>query len=469
VRSRLLPSERVELESSLEQLIRRELASFRDARPRSAALHERASHALVAGVPMNWMNKWASAFPIEGEPGAFPIYAERAEGAELFDVDGLRYADFCLGDTGAMTGHSPAPIVEMLAEHAAGGFTSMLPGEASVAAGEALAERFGLPAWQLTVSATDANRFAIRLARALTGRRKVLVFNRCYHGSVDESFATLDSSGAVLERANNMGAPVPPSQTTRVVEFNDVRALERELEHHDVACVLCEPALTNVGIVLPDPHFHTALRLLTRTHGTLLVMDETHTISAGPGGYTSEHGLEPDILTVGKAIAGGLPAGAYGISGELRERIDADSRIRTLLTEGIGTGGTLAGNALTARAIAVTLSHVLTPAAFDRMSALCDMWREGVQQVIERFALPWHVTQLGARAEYQFTEHPAHNGTELALASDEPLERFLRLYLINRGVITTPFHNMALMSPVTAEQDIELHTALLDQAIGELG
>jgi glutamate-1-semialdehyde 2,1-aminomutase len=452
----------------LAKLTQVELDRFREARPRSAELHRQAERTLIGGVPMSWMNKWATAAPIAGDPRGFPIFIEMAQGASLIDVDGHRYVDFCLGDTGAMTGHSPKPVVGALHKRAAHGFTFMLPSLQSIEASRILAERFGLAQWQFTVSATDANRFSIRLARRLTNRRKVLVFDHCYHGSVDESFAGIDAEGNLVERDFNMGAPVPLAETTRVVAFNDLAGLERELAHGDVACVITEPALTNVGIVLPQPGFHQGLRELTRKAGVLLIVDETHTISAGPGGYTAREGLEPDILTIGKAVASGLPAGAYGISEELASGITGNPDLEETLTEGIGTGGTLAGNALTAELIAVTLSEVLTDAAFQGMIELAARWADGVEEIIMRNRLPWIVTVLGARAEYAFTPEVPVNGAQLAAVGDEHLERYLRIALINRGVITTPFHNMALVSPATSAKDVDLHTRALDEAVAAL-
>src|SRR6266513_4819562 len=307
---------------------------------------------------MPWMIRWA---------GGFPVFAADAQGARFRDVDGHEYVDFCLGDTAAMTGHSPAQTVRAVAEQAARGITLMLPSEDALWVGAELSRRFGLPSWQFALTATDANRFAIRLARAVTGRRKILVFNWCYHGTADETFATLDG-GSVVEREGTVGAPVEPSETTRVVEFNDVEALERELQHGDVACVLAEPALTNVGIVLPEPGFHDALRRATRETGTLLIIDETHTICAGPGGYTAAHGLEPDLLTIGKPIAGGIPAAAYGFSDEVADAVE-----RTVTDEVAdvgGIGGTLAANVLSLAAMKATLAEVLTAEAFERMTAL---------------------------------------------------------------------------------------------------
>ena len=297
----------------LRELMSRELASFREANPRSFEIFERARGSLLDGVPMNWMVRW---------PGEFPVYVDEAHGARFTDVDGHEYVDLCLGDTGAMAGHSPEPVVRSVSERSAKGITTMLPNEDAGWVGEELSRRFGLPLWQFSLTATDANRWAIRFCRQITGRPKILVQNWCYHGSVDETFIQLGEDGkTVLPREGNIGPPVDPAETTRVVEINDVEALERELAHGDVACVLVEPALTNIGIVLPDDGYHDAMRALTREHGALLIIDETHTICAGPGGYTKAHGLDPDVLTIGKTIGGGIPIGTYGFTDEVAEGI----------------------------------------------------------------------------------------------------------------------------------------------------
>jgi glutamate-1-semialdehyde 2,1-aminomutase len=434
----------------------RELGRFREEHPRSAELSERAKRSLLGGVPMQWMVRWA---------GGFPVFAAEASGARFRDVDGHEYVDFCLGDTGAMTGHSPAPTVRAVKDQIERGITLMLPSEDSLWVGEELARRFGLPYWQFALTATDANRFAIRLARAVTGRRKILVFNWCYHGTVDETFATL-VDGHVREREGTLGAPVEPSETTRVVEFNDVEALERELAERDVACVLAEPALTNIGIVLPQPGYHDALREVTRRTETLLIIDETHTICSGPGGYTAAYGLEPDLLTIGKPIAGGIPAAAYGFSEAVARRVE--DAIPEREADVGGVGGTLAANVLSLAAMRATLGEVLTDEAFARMIELGERFEAGVQQVMDDHSLPWHVVRLGCRVEYLFRPEPARTGEEAAAGGDEALDRFIHLYALNRGILLTPFHNMALMSPDTTEADVDRHTEVFDAAAREL-
>ena len=440
----------------LGTLLDRELARFTESNPRSRELFERGRGTLLGGVPMSWMTKWA---------GGFPIFLREATGARIVDADGHEYVDLCLGDTGAMAGHAPPATVAAVAEQAAHGITAMLPSEDAITVAEELTRRFGLRGWQFTLSATDANRFAIRLAREITERPKILVFDYCYHGTVDETFATLDGD-RVVARPGNVGPPVDLALTTRVVQWNDAGALEQALAPGDVACVLAEPALTNIGIVLPEPGFHDALRELTHRTGTLLIIDETHTFSAGPGGCTAAWGLEPDLLTIGKAIGGGVPAGAYGMSDEVAERIAA--REGADYEDVGGIGGTLAGNALSLAAVRATLTEVLTEKAFGRMIPLAARFAAGVADVIEDAGLPWHVTELGARAEYRFSATPPRNGAESAAAGDEELERFLHLYTLNRGVLMTPFHNMALMSPATSEADVDRHTAVFEEAVRDL-
>ena len=441
----------------LKSLIAAERDRFETDHPKSRALYEEARRNLVGGVPMSWMSRW---------PGGNPIFAVEASGARITDADGLEYVDLCLGDTGAMAGHAPKATAEAVADRYAKGATLMLPTEDSIWAAGELARRFGLPQWQLTLSATDANRFAIRLARQITGRRRILVFSYCYHGTVDESFVVVGADGKPVSREGNVGPPVDPTETTDVVEFNDVDALEKVLREEEIACVMTEPALTNIGIVLPEPGFHDALRELTRATGTMLLIDETHTFSAGPGGYTAAHGLEPDLLTIGKAIAGGVPAGAFGMSAEIATRVEGE--VDADYEDTGGVGGTLAGNALSAAATRATLDRVLTDEAFDRMIGLAGRFTEGVQGVIDEHELPWHVVQLGARAEYGFLPEPPISGGQSAAGGDPELEEYLHLFLLNRGVLITPFHNMALMSPATEPEHVDRHTEAFGEACGQL-
>jgi glutamate-1-semialdehyde 2,1-aminomutase len=438
------------------ELFKREMAVFEAANPRSRELFERSRGSLFGGVPMSWMMMWA---------GGFPLFAASAEGSIITDVDGNVYADFCLGDTGAMTGHVPAAVADTVAVQAGRAITTMLPSADAPVVGEALGERFGLPLWQMTLSATDANRFAIRFAREITERPRILIFNWCYHGSVDETFAIL-REGRVIARPGNVGKPVELERTTRVVEFNDVEALEEALSNEDVACVLAEPAMTNIGIVLPEPGFHDTLRALARRYGTILIIDETHTLSTGYGGYTREYGLDPDMLTVGKPIGGGVPAGAFGMTSEVAERAFAQPDADFVDTGGVG--GTLAGNALSLAAMRAALTEVLTPESYARTIPLARHFEEGVREAIERNGAPWHVTRLGSRVEYAFTPVRPRTGGEAAAAHDDGLESLLHLYALNRGVLMTPFHNMALMGPTTTKEQVDLHTTVFSEVLEEI-
>jgi glutamate-1-semialdehyde 2,1-aminomutase len=441
----------------LAQLHGRELASFRAARPRSAALAERARAHLPGGVPMSWMVKW---------PGEFPVFVEHAEGAHFTCVDGIDHIDLCLGDTGAMMGHSPAPTVESVTAQLARGITTMLPTEDAIAVSTSLSERFGLPYWQFTLTATDANRHAIRYARHLTARPKIVVHNYCYHGSVDETFATLDDDARTTNRRNSIGPPVDTAETTRVVEFNDVDGLEKALSEGDVAAILVEPALTNIGIVLPDEGYNEAVRELATKHGVLLINDETHTICAGPGGITRRDNLHPDFLVIGKSIGGGVPCGTFGFTQDVADRIARSVELEDIDVGGIG--GTLAGNGLSMAAMKATLEQVMTQAAFDHMIPLADAWADGVQAGIDTVGAPWHVTRLGARAEYAFSPEPSRNGQEAHDVDDFELQQYLHLYALNRGILLTPFHNMALMSPATTRADVDAHTTMFDACLREL-
>jgi glutamate-1-semialdehyde 2,1-aminomutase len=441
----------------LKALHQKEMERFISRTPKSAALFEKAKGVMPGGVPMSWMSKW---------PGKYPLFVESAKGAHFIDVDGNEYIDLCLGDTGSMTGHSPKPTVDAITTQLSKGMTAMLPTDDAVAVSSELARRFGLPLWQFTVSATDANRHAIRYSRLITGKQKVIVIDRCYHGSVDETFATLDSYGKTVMREGNIGAPVALDLTTRVVEFNDLGAMEDALKKGDVAAILMEPAMTNVGIVLPDDGYLVAVGELARRYEAVWIIDETHTISVGPGGMTADLGLKLDILTIGKAIGGGLPTGTFGMTHEIASQIAKKTEREVIDTGGIG--GTLAGNALSLAAMKATLTQVLTDENFTKMIALGNRWCDGVDTAIKEFKLPWHVNRLGARGEYLFQGHAPRTGGEAARAGDFELDQYIHLRLLNDGFLLTPFHNMALMSPNTTEEDVDAHSQAFYEMCKEL-
>ncbi|HEX5836969.1 MAG TPA: aspartate aminotransferase family protein [Anaerolineales bacterium] len=443
--------------SRLTELLNQEEQLFHKTHPKSYELYQRARKSLHGGVPMLWMVRWA---------GSFPVFVREAKGAHFSDVDGNTYIDLCLGDTGAMTGHSPDATVNALYDQAQKGITLMLPYEEAIWVGEELQRRFGLPYWQFALTATDANRFALRMARMITQRPKVLVFNYCYHGSVDETFIVLDEEGTPVSRPNNMGPQVDPRLTSKVIEFNDVVALETALSARDVAVVLAEPVMTNIGIIHPEPGYHDILRELTRKYGTYLIIDETHTICTGPGGYTAAHGLQPDFLTVGKPLAGGVPAAVYGFSEEVAQafagRLDVDD------ADVGGIGGTLAGNALSIAAMKATLENVLTGEFYTKAITLQECFTEGVEAVIREYDLPWIVKRLGNRSEYWFRPAPPRNGGEAFAAIDHELDRYMHLFTLNRGILMTPFHNMALISPGITREDVDTHTKVFREAVQSL-
>lgn len=426
--------------------------------PASRAAYASATH-LLGGVPMTWMNKWS---------GGYPLYLAGALGNRVADIDGHEYVDFALGDTAAMAGHSPAATIAAVVERIeiAGGISTMLPSVDAEWVAAELTRRFGLPRWSFSLSATDANRWAIRLARMVTGRAKVMAFAYGYHGTVDETFVVSDAEGATESRPGNVGPGIDVRLTTRAAEFNDIDSVERGLAHRDVAVLIMEPALTNIGIVLPQPGFLEAVRAACTRYGTLMLIDETHTLSAGPGGCTSAWGLEPDIVVIGKSIGGGIPCGAYGVTTAVAAAIDDHAEAD--LTDVGGVGGTLAGNVMSMAAMRATLGYVLTEDAFAHMIALATRFTEGVTEVLARHDMPWSIVQLGARAEYRFCSPAARTGTESAAAADDELDEHLHLFMSNRGILMTPFHNMALMCPDTTVADIDLHTALFDEAVAAL-
>lgn len=431
----------------LEQLFAKELELFIEKHPESKKLHAQAAGPMMNGVPMSWMKKW---------PGPYPVYVARAKGAHFSDVDGNDYVDFCLGDTGAMVGHSPDASVSAIKSQLDKGITFMLPTTDAAIAAQTLADRFGLEKWQFTLTATDANRHIIRYARHVTGRKKILIHDYCYHGTVDETFANLDESGNTVSRVNNIGAPVDLSETTWVVPFNDLAAAEKAFASGEIAAALIEPAMTNIGIVLPEPGYLESLRELATKHDVILIHDETHTLSEGVGGMTRRRNLRPDAVVLGKTIGAGIPAGTFGMTAALAERISSSLNLEHIDVGGVG--GTLAGNALSMAAIRATLTEVLTEAAFERMEQLCTVWTNDVQEIIDEFDIPWQVSQLGCRAEYSFRATAPRTGKEAADADDFELQQYLHLHAINRGVLMTPFHNMALISPATTLEDVKRHT-----------
>ncbi len=442
----------------LSSLFEREQALFLDRNPKSKAAYESADN-LFGRVPMTWMNKKA---------GGFPIYFERAQGNRIWDIDGHEYIDFALGDTGAMAGHSHPEVVSAIKHRvdSLGGMTTMLPTEDAQWVAKNLTERFGMAKWSFSLTATDANRWAIRLVRAITGKPKILFNAYCYHGSVDEALIVVGPDGEGMSRPGNVGSPVDVTETSRVAEFNDLEGLERQLKNGDVAAVLMEPALTNIGIVLPEPGYLAGVRELTRKYDALLIIDETHTFSAGWGGMTMRDNLEPDIFVIGKAIAGGIPTGTYGLSesfaARVLERTDLD------LVDMGGVGGTLAGNPLSVAAMRATLENVLTKENFASMIDLATYFTKGVNELFDKYELPWAINQLGARAEYRFARPYPITGTEAFESADAELEDFLHLYLVNRGILLTPFHNMALMCPTTTKADVDRHQAVFEEAIRSL-
>ena len=440
--------------TKLAALFAKEVETFKAKHPGSFTRHQKALESMMGGVPMSWMAKW---------PGGYPVYVAHAKGSRFTDVDGIEYVDFCLGDTGAMVGHSPDASVVAIRKQLAQGITFMLPTDDAAVAAATLAERFGVPKWQFTLTATDANRHILRYARHVTGRSKILVHDYCYHGTVDETFANLDDDGNTVSRQNNIGPQVDPAETTIVVPFNDLDAAERAFATGDVAAALIEPAMTNIGIVLPEPGYLEGLRELATKYGVILIHDETHTLSEGVGGMTARRHLRPDAVVLGKTIGAGIPAGVFGMSEELTKRVSDSIHLEHIDVGGVG--GTLAGNALSMAAVAATLTQVLTPEAFERMEALCDIWTAEVQAIIDEYQVPWQVSQLGCRSEYSFRETAPRTGREAADADDFELQQFLHLHALNRGILMTPFHNMALMSPAHTIEDVKRHTEHFREAV----
>ena len=442
--------------AAIRALRTREAEIFRKARPKAEAALSGGIAGFLDGVPMHWMLDW---------PTPFPILVEKARGATITDVDGNRLDDFCLGDTGSMFGHSPRPVAKAIRRQAERGLTYMLPSEDALVLGRLLTEKFGLPHWQIATTATDANRFALRIARAVTGRPKILVFNGCYHGSVDETMVRL-KDGKPVNRQGLAGEFRDLTEATKVVEFNDLPALERALAEGDVSCVITEPVLTNSCMVLPEPGFLDGLRELTRRAGTLLLIDETHTISTGLGGYTKTHGLGPDLFVLGKPVAGGVPASVWGMSDAVAERYAAYNRAKEPGYSGMGT--TLSANPLQFAAMRATLEDVMTAENYAHMEGLAARLEAGFDAAIERHGLPWHVARVGARVEFICAPGPLRNGSEAEAAHAPALEAAIHVALVNRGTLIAPFHNMMLISPATKKKQVDRLIAAFGDIAAEL-
>ena len=443
-------------EAAIKAMLTREEALFTQRNPKSKRLSETAAKNWLRGVPMHWMVDW-------GTP--FPLFVAKANGVDVTDADGNAYIDFCLGDTGAMFGHSPQPVVDALQREAASGFTTMMPSTDAAVVGQLLEDRFKLPFWQVTATASDANRSVLRWCRAITGRKKILVFNHCYHGAVDETYVTIDGGKPHADPAL-IGEPRDLTEFTKVVEFNDIPALEAALAPGDVACVLAEPIMTNVGMVLADDGYHQKLREATRKTGTLLIIDETHCMSSGPGGYTGEYGLEPDGLVLGKPIAGGIPAAVYGFSGPAAARIRKYLENRAPGHSGIGT--TLSGSKIQLALMRTVLETYFTGEAFAPLIALAKKLEKGIADVLIKHSAPWHVVRVGARVEFMCSPHRPRNGGEAAKMIHRPIDEAVHHYLLNRGVIVTPFHNMMLICPATTGAHVNQLVDGLDRCIAEL-
>lgn len=441
---------------AIERINERERARYLAAHPACAAAASASAAHWLNGVPMHWMTDWE--LPA-------PLVVKQASGSIIEDIDGHRYSDFCLGDTGAMFGHSPAPVAEAIRQQASRGLTCMLPVEVTARIGELLTAHFGLPCWQMTQTATDANRAVVRWARALTQRKRILVFDGCYHGSLEDTMVEL-ADGGVKSRRGQVGQVADFASFARVVEFNDLAALEAMLAWEDVACVLAEPVMTNAGMVLPQPGFWEQARALCDRHGALLAIDETHTLSSGPGGYARRIGLRADFVVAGKAIAGGVPCAVYGFTSELAQAMSALLREKPPGHSGMGT--TLAANALASAALAACLQHVMTQDAYRHMTDLSSQLVAGIESIVQRHALPWHVVTVGTRSELCFSRTPAVTARESLSACAPALERTLHLYLLNRGVLITPFHNMMLISPATEPAQVDALLEALDACCSEL-
>lgn len=450
---------RILTDVQLNRLRTREDALFEQRTRHSKQTFENAQQMLLNGVPMPWMGDWGT---------AHPLFVRQASGNRVIDIDGNEYIDFCLGDTGAMFGHSPEATVEAVTQQVRRGITTMMPTTDALEIGQQLSSRFGLPLWQVAMTATEANRYVIRICRALSGRPKVLSMNESYHGSLDETLPHIGPDGKLeLRSSYDMNPGVPKDALSRIVEFNDLEALESELAHRDCACVLAEPVMTNCGMVLPADGYHEKLRELCTKYGTYLIIDETHTFSNGYGGYTKAHNLQPDFITLGKSIAGGIPVAVYGFTSEVAKQINA-SFGRKGVSDPMGVGGTLSANAFAIAAMRATLTKVATQQAFEKMFAGQKRLSDGLDAILLKYAIPWSLTRSGARCELQFMPTLPTNGSEAKEHFDWELMYYTHIYLANRGLLITPFHNMMLIPPVATDADIDRMIQGWDDCLAEI-
>ena len=449
-----------------KQLIQAERERYIALHPHSIALSTRANQHFLYGVPMHWMSDWGT--PV-------PLFVESASGAHFTCADNIDYSDFCLGDTGAMFGHSPPAVANAIKNQADKGYTTMLPSALAANTGAALAATFNCPIWQLATTATDANRFVLRWARAVTNRKKVLVFDGCYHGTVDDAMVDMalgDDSmldtvdGKNINRQSLLGQVQDLTQHSTSVPFNDLTAVENALKSNEFAALLTEPALTNCGMVLPADGFIQGLRALCTKYKTLLILDETHTISTAHGGWAKANNVVPDFIVVGKPIAGGLPAAAYGFSSDMAAKMQAAKDSAPPGHSGIGT--TLSGNMMTLAAIHATLTETATEAAYRHMLGLAAALEAQLTAAIKAHKLAWNITRLGARLELQFCEKSPTNAAEARAAQNDTIESAIHLYLLNRGVLLTPFHNMMLVCPATTEADVSRLIRIFNDCLTEL-
>jgi glutamate-1-semialdehyde 2,1-aminomutase len=440
----------------LEKLAQREAKRYAAARPKAKAALAKGADAYLGGVPLHWMTDWPMPH--------LPLVA-RAKGARLTDIDGYEIDDFCLGDTGSMFGHSPAPVAKAIRHQATRGLTYMLPTEDALEAGRLLQEVFGPFRWQIATTATDANRFAIRVARAITRRPKILVFNGCYHGTVDDVMVEL-SGGKTQNRQGLMGQVAELTLGATAVEFNDLAAVEAALKTGEIAAILTEPVMTNSCMVLPDAGFHDGLRLLSRRYGALLIIDETHTISSGLGGYTAVHSLSPDMFVVGKCVAGGMPTAVWGMTDEIAQRYEEANAARPSGHSGMGT--TLSANPMQFACLKATLGEVMTAKNYTHMEKLAERLAHGLSTAINRVNAPWHVVRVGARVEFICAPGPLRNGTEAGHAHQAQVEAALHTALLNRGSLIAPFHNMMLISPATKKRQVDRLIMAFNDVLTEL-